>query len=1138
MAMVLEALASYVQNMLMEITTQEMHMLLGVSDEIEKMSDKLGDLKNILADADKRNITDTTVQAWVKELKGAMYDATNIIDLCQLKAMEDGPRRDLGCFNPLLFCLRNPLHAHDIGSQIKNLNQRLDSIRRRSKNFNFINLSSYDHHSTLLPSARLASRETSAELDESGVVGEKIEEDTRNLVGMLTKQGDINNYDENKVLVFAIVGLGGIGKTTLAKKIMNNEVIRQEFNKKVWLSVNENFSDIELLRRAVVVVEGDHQATADTKGALEQALKKALNGCKTLLVMDDVWNHHAWESVLKTPFINAVASGSRVLITTRHDMVARGVKAMFPYHHVDKLEPEDAWSLLKKQVLANGNDEPQIENLKDTGMRIIAKCDCLPLAVKVMGGLLCQKKTTRGEWENVLNDSIWSETQMTEELNHAIYLSYQDLQPSLKPCFLHYSLLPKSTIFFDNDIVGMWIAEGLVHGNSHDLEKLAGKYYDELIQRNLIEPDRGFIDQIVCSMHDVVRSFAKYVAIDETLVTQSSEIGVAGKVVPQSIIRLSLETKGSDQLEWSSLQAHTSLRTLVLVGHIKLKVGDSLVCFSSLRTLHIQDAEFDILVESLYHLKHLRYLSIECTNTSRLPESIGEMKFLQYISLLGCESLVKLPFSIGKLRQLRFLNLTSTGINNVPRGLDGLTNLRKLYGFPAHMDGDCCSLEQLGPLSNLSELGITGLENVASSSFAVKARLGEKEHLRSVSLDCTSRPLDDDGRLVKEEEGIPVENQQLIEEVFDELRPPPCLEAYGIRGYFGRRLPRWMKSTEIASFDSLRILMMENLPCFTELPDGLCQLPCLEHLRIKGAPAIKHVRQEFMQPHHHDLQSRSQTAAAFPRLCKLELGRMVQWEEWEWEEKVQAMPLLVELRLEKCKLRCVPPGLAFHTRALRELLVYNVAQLKSLGHFASVVQFHVADCPDLERISDLPKLQKLIIAFCPKLKVEGVPALESFNLQDYDMETLPRYLQHVNPRHLLLDCTLSLLKSIAAGKSSLEWGKFSHIRQVKAYADDAVNNIIPRKWYVLYTRDPYSFETNISRSAIVEARVKRMWFPYSTTCPIEDEWMVGRAHLEKRQPLCQRLRWIAYIRLHPMCLHCREAGGIAYSSDQWVEETV
>jgi Leucine-rich repeat (LRR) protein len=530
-------------------------------------------------------------------------------------------------------------------------------------------------------------------------------------------------------------------------------------------------------------------------------------------------------------------------------------------------------------------------------------------------------------------------------------------------------------------IVAMWISEGFVHGNSQDLELLGKEYYDQLIARNLLEPHPSFLDQGACDMHDVVRSFAQYLARDEAIIAYKSEASLTNKISPQNINWLSLKTKYSEpkELGWSSLQAHVSLRTLILVGEIKINPGDSLSSFPYLRTLHMEEGNFDALSESLVQLKHLRYLSLDGTDTSRLPEKITKMKFLHCIDVSNCKSLVKLPDGIGKLQQLRYLRIFNSGIKNIPRDFGSLTNLRILLGFPTHMEGDWCSLEELGSLNQLMRLHIHGLENVFSSSFSTKARLCEKVHLSFLCLQCTSGR-GGAHRLVKHEQ------QQQIEKVFDALSPPPGLEHLQIEGYFSQQLPRWMTSTAIAPLECLRILTMVDLPYCTELPDGLCQLPSLEFLQIISAPDIKSVGTEFLLlPHHHE-------------------------------------------------------------------------------HPGSDLQIEVSRCPGLERISNLPKLEKLVIIECPKLKVlEGLPALQRLEVLDNDMETLPVYLQDVNPRDLLLVCDISLLASIAKGKSSPEWDKFSHIKQVKAYAHDYGNNI-PRKWYVKYTRDPFSFKTNISSS--------------------------------------------------------------------------
>uniref|UniRef100_A0A453MXH3 Disease resistance protein RGA3 n=1 Tax=Aegilops tauschii subsp. strangulata TaxID=200361 RepID=A0A453MXH3_AEGTS len=350
MTMVLDAFASYLQNVLTEMVSEEVHMLLGVTTEIKKMDVKLKDLKYFLADADRRNITDESVQEWVAQLKRAMYEATDILDLCQLKAMEHGPSTaDVGCFNPLLFCMRNPSHAHDIGTRIKVLNQNLDDIKERSAAFSFIHLgSSEDHNSKVQAShSRNKRRDTSGVFDRSAVVGEKIEEDTRKMVEIMLseKKGNTN------IIVVAVVGVGGIGKTTLAHNVFNDEALNNKFEKTIWLSINKDFDEVELLRTIITQAGGEHGGNK-ALAVLQPILITTLKGKKLFLVLDDVWNHGAWDDVLKTPLTNVLAPGSRVLVTTRDETVARRMKAVLPYHHVDKLGEEDAWSLLKKQVSA------------------------------------------------------------------------------------------------------------------------------------------------------------------------------------------------------------------------------------------------------------------------------------------------------------------------------------------------------------------------------------------------------------------------------------------------------------------------------------------------------------------------------------------------------------------------------------------------------------------------------------------------------------------------------------------------------------------------------------------------------------------------------------------------------------------
>uniref|UniRef100_J3NC40 NB-ARC domain-containing protein n=1 Tax=Oryza brachyantha TaxID=4533 RepID=J3NC40_ORYBR len=698
------------------------------------------------------------------------------------------------------------------------------------------------------------------------------------------------------------------------------------------------------------------------------------------------------------------------------------------------------------QVVSAGKDEYVIENLKSTGFGILERCGGLPVAIKAIAGILIHKEINEIEWGKVLTSPSWSVEGMPDEINHAIYLSYDDLAPCLKQCLLYFSLFPTHSCPSRNSIIQLWISEGFVNGNSNEREELGKEYYNELMMRNLIQ--KGLSTDWI--MHDVVRSFCQHVASDEAL---ASHVG-----------RLKDTDLDSKRYRWlcvqnisncRNFQKQDSVRTLHLYGRDNgnLNLSDLCSTFSSLRVLQVTKVQHIISIDSLCQLKNLRFLIFDYTQISRLPDDIGKMKFLEYIGISNCEEIEELPGSIIKLERLRCVNLFRTSINSIPRGFSELTNLRTVFSFPAQMCStsskeEWCSLQELGPLSDLRMLGLVGLLNVSSGSLAAKAKLGTKKHLTILDLTCS------DG-LLREEGDISMDEQRRIEEVFDELCPPHSLEELFIRGYSGQRLPRWMASKASVKFDKLMNVWLEGLACCTRLPDGLFHFPCLKILTIKSAPAIKRIEQ------HNGYHNHSQAAVPFPKLEFLEFTGMLEWEEWVWEDTTQAMPLLEKLVLERCKLRELPLGLASHARALKFLKFHKVQNLKSIQNLSSVVDLDVQDNPSMESITSLPKLQILNIVYCPKLTVlEGIPALQTLFLTDYIMKTLPGYLQDVKPRSLVLDCTLPLLSDISMGPSSSEWDKISHIQQIHGYAPEMH---IRRRWYVSYKAS--KLDTNIACSS-------------------------------------------------------------------------
>jgi Leucine-rich repeat (LRR) protein len=676
-------------------------------------------------------------------------------------------------------------------------------------------------------------------------------------------------------------------------------------------------------------------------------------------------------------------------------------------------------------------------------MKIIKKCGGLPLAVKVMGGMLSTRPRSEGEWEAVLQHRAWSVDGLPKELDNRIYLSYEDMPPQLKQCFLYCILSPKGTCIQWHHVILMWISEGFIQPqdgcSSHvdRLEELATEYYKELIMRNLIEPMKGsYITRYKCTMHDVVRSFAEYMARKESLVVQ--DIQVSRDSNGSHLRRMSVGPSNM-VLEWAFLRKQESLRTLIINCKINFKPGDSLTSLSRLRVLSINNGgDCDRLVGSLCQLRHLRYLCLVKTNVCRLPEDIHRMKFLQHILLLYSMNLDSLPSSIVKLAHLRTLNMLGSNINVViPKKFGGLTNLRSLYGFPVHMgmdgDGGWCSLQEIGPLFQLRRLTLHGLENVAASSLAERAKISSKEHLDYLELNWSSS-----GCVEPSDEIEKQQQSQAAEDILEKLCPPPCIQHIHVQGYFGRMLPNWMVASAIGDFKSLRYLTLQDLPYCSKLPDGLCRLPSLEALNIIDAPRIKRVGLEFQASSSLAVAEGvpAATLAGFPNLTNLQLEGLCEWEEWDWDEQAgdvtagtMAMPALKGLTIQNCKLGRLPPGLADTNRhALRALYLYELKNLTTVENFPSVVELDVFGCLKLTRVNGLSRLQKIRIFDCPNMEVlYGVPSLDSLELKDATMETLPRYLRGVNPRYLKLTCSKMLYESLLTGGSS-EYEKIGHVK--------------------------------------------------------------------------------------------------------------
>ncbi|XP_039141586.1 putative disease resistance RPP13-like protein 1 [Dioscorea cayenensis subsp. rotundata] len=578
------------------------------------------------------------------------------------------------------------------------------------------------------------------------------------------------------------------------------------------------------------------------------------------LVLDDVWNENVWIDLVKNS-IEGTTKKCRVLVTTRDISIAKKMRATY-IHPVNKLSTDVGWELLCKKVFTNNNTQ-DMQRLKDIGMKIVEKCDGLPVAIKAIAGLLITKSQNKKDWENVLKSDAWTIKGLPEELQGALYLSYEALPSALKHCFLYCALYPRGHEFSLEDLVCHWIAEGYIEAKGNaSMEDVAKSYYMELICRSFLQPNPQYADMSICTIHDLLRALAEFFAGDESFLGDPQEVQ---SIESMKKLRRLTVTSNRESVNIPHLHCLRSLRLWTPPSLNTQVIGN----LKHLRLLFLNGGMIENIPDSIGDLVHLRLLDLEGTCIHNLPDSLGNLINLQFLLLNDCEFLHIIPKSITKLYNLRWLRLYNTPLNYVPKGIGKLEHLHYVKGLTIGNSGDDgeegCNSEELQMLEKLSYLSVRNLEKLSDKSSSI---LSSKIHLRELRLCCTPNYTN---------EHIQQQEMDKIVQVFDELCPPPCLEKLLIDSFFGGRYPKWMlSSTSITTaLQELIYLALTNCSNCPHLPQ-LGQLPQLKYLRIEGAAAVVSIGPEFLGIKYNG----EPTEIAFPKLETLLFINMSNWEEW------------------------------------------------------------------------------------------------------------------------------------------------------------------------------------------------------------------------------------------------------------------
>ncbi|KAB2063256.1 hypothetical protein ES319_A10G204600v1 [Gossypium barbadense] len=584
-----------------------------VLEEIQNLEKELKQIRRVLDDAEERQMKEQLVKDWLIDLQNLAFDVEDVLDEF---AIEIG-RRNLmmerrgssskssrlnipHSFNDVLF-------NRDIMSKIRDLTAKLKDLEPQRNKLE-LRMTDCERPTRLEQRLQLASLEI-----ENHVYGR--DKDKQTILDLLLKSNDERNF------VIPIVGMGGIGKTTLAQLVYNDASIPNHFHLKAWACVSDYF-DVLRITKEILQSITSVSCNDNDLNIVQEKLQKELSGKKFLIVLDDVWNenYHEW-TILQSPF-KTRTQGSKIIVTTRNHGVSSTMGAL----HAHSLE---------------------LLSTDDFAEKIVRKCDGLPLAAKTLGGLL---RTN---------------------------VSYHHLPLHLNRCFMYYAIIPKDYEFEKEEIILLWRAQGFLQEvrDKQCIHDLGHKYFNDLVSRSLLQVCVNNNSRFF--MHDLINDLAQ---LDSQRISKHARH--LSYIVENfdGIKKFEGIYEAQHLRTFLPLRLSSVFRTRnFLTNHVLTNLLPNLRC---LRALSLEGYQITILPEFVGDLKLLRYLKFShnegCDNLEKLPSEMEKLVNLCYLDITGADKLESMASNVSKLTNLQKLSIFVLGKEkgHKIRELMKLSNLR------------------------------------------------------------------------------------------------------------------------------------------------------------------------------------------------------------------------------------------------------------------------------------------------------------------------------------------------------------------------------------------------------------------------------------------------------------------------------
>ncbi|XP_027157399.1 disease resistance protein RPM1-like [Coffea eugenioides] len=862
---------SFVSNHLATLLREEGSLLGGLRKEVQLIKDELGHMKAFLKVAEAKEDDDPRLQEWINQVREAAYDIEDVLDEFVLRFAGYRHHGFCGSLQRILKAIKSLRARHQVASEIQSIKSRIKNISEGRQRYQVE--FGIDHRvtgsSTMNDSWRY-SRDDAFLVEEAKLVG--IDQPKQHLISKLLEGHD------HQLKVISVVGMAGLGKTTLVKKVHEDPDVRKNFPVRAWVTVSQTCDFPKLLRDLIWQLHKELNKSVPqfiesisiielkkfVKDFLQQAGRYAI-------VFDDVWDVEFWNEIkFALPEGNY---GNRVMLTIRKADVA-SASCTESQDYVYKKKPlsiEDSWTLFCNKIF-KGNRCPT--HLMDVAKAVLDKCDGLPLAIVAIGGLLASKDVSRiDEWE-MIQHSLGGELEGTgklERVKRILSLSYNDLPSHLKPCLLYLSIYPEDYLIDCQTLIPLWIAEKFVEWREGmSIEDVAWGYLSELISRSLIQAAKVFYEGLPdkCQIYDLLREVILIKSREQNMVTVTT--GQPMTWPSEKVRRLALHSSSNS----SNIQYHQQrqfysfehLRSFIAVSSTnpllsKTFLSEVLRSSKLLKVLDLRGEEIEETPNEIFSLLHLTYLSLYGTKVARVPRAIGKLQHLEHLNL-GNTGVRELPVEILKLLKLRHLRVyqqvdpsdSDYGYHGFkgPSKLGGLLALQRLNTIDA--SSGSVIVKEIGKLTQLRVLYITQLRredgkelcsslvNLTSLQQLRIASVGKGYDFEIIDLNHHQRSLFFFFFLFVSSissfatSAWPLRNDASMDHSSSKLGEGLCFKAGGfqkLKWLWLKKMEglRWM-AVEEGACPHLQRLILPRLPSLEDLPSGIQHLSHLQELYL------------------------------------------------------------------------------------------------------------------------------------------------------------------------------------------------------------------------------------------------------------------------------------------------------------------